>query len=447
MCTYPECANANTHYIRGIDLAERIVTTTAGIGTQAYLRDGLGHWARFDKPWGPLQVDANLYIADSGNNALRYIEGDETRMPTAAPSTVSPTATRAPSTAPSVRGIPMQNTLTSVDTVIHMAGIGFVGVELGAAPDTLYTFRTTATESESSTRRPRRPLSLRAPAPPGATTARYRRLDSTSRGASPSTITTRRKCTSTSPTRAAGKIRRIDFNEKIVDTLAGSGLSGCYDGLHMSVRFQDPSDVAVHRRSASDVDIYIADSTCRRNQAPPRSATRAGSCTTPRARGPLVQPTARSRALGLSSQRLLPCGSAATARALSSARPFVVDNGAGDVRRVDMLTQTVTKIAGYGSNSNTKDGMFPNARFDYPWGIAIDPTRTQDAFFYVTQQHATRDTNFIRSLDTATMQVDSWRASAPTLHCATVQGPRRATDARGRRARHPRVATQALCRR
>ena len=66
-------ADGGNHTIRRITAAG-VVSTLAGAALQAGFTDGAGSAARFNRPWGvALDATGNLYVGDSGNNAIRKV--------------------------------------------------------------------------------------------------------------------------------------------------------------------------------------------------------------------------------------------------------------------------------------------------------------------------------------------------------------------------------------
>ncbi|MBX7221172.1 MAG: Ig-like domain-containing protein [Blastocatellia bacterium] len=68
-------SDTENHTIRYIDFTRRVVTTVAGAAGQSGLLDGTGSNARFNRPVG-LKLDQSsqiLNVADSGNNAVRQV--------------------------------------------------------------------------------------------------------------------------------------------------------------------------------------------------------------------------------------------------------------------------------------------------------------------------------------------------------------------------------------
>jgi hypothetical protein len=93
--------------VRSIDLATQMVYKVAGVGTGTSIIDGVGSVAGFAADLSGIAFDASangrgVYIADTGNYALRYVTMG-TQSPTANPTTTSPTTTVAPSAVPTYR--------------------------------------------------------------------------------------------------------------------------------------------------------------------------------------------------------------------------------------------------------------------------------------------------------------------------------------------------------
>jgi sugar lactone lactonase YvrE len=65
-------ADTNNHSIRKVSIATRAVTTLAGNGASGFA-DGAGAAARFSLPCGVATDGVRLFVADSGNNAIREV--------------------------------------------------------------------------------------------------------------------------------------------------------------------------------------------------------------------------------------------------------------------------------------------------------------------------------------------------------------------------------------
>ncbi|WP_162604720.1 fibronectin type III domain-containing protein [Geomonas edaphica] len=71
---YIYLADSGNHTIRRIDLATSQVSTVAGTPGVLGAADGIGAAARFDTPRGITTDGTNLYVTDSGNNAIRKFD-------------------------------------------------------------------------------------------------------------------------------------------------------------------------------------------------------------------------------------------------------------------------------------------------------------------------------------------------------------------------------------
>ncbi|MCE9596778.1 MAG: fibronectin type III domain-containing protein [Spirochaetia bacterium] len=65
--------DTNNHTIRKVVIATGAVTTLAGSAGSSGTADGIGSAARFNQPYDLTTDGANLYVSDSGNNAIRKI--------------------------------------------------------------------------------------------------------------------------------------------------------------------------------------------------------------------------------------------------------------------------------------------------------------------------------------------------------------------------------------
>ena len=61
------------------------------------------------------------------------------------------------------------------------------------------------------------------------------------------------------------RVRVIDRARQTVDTVAGSGSSGCTDGIYLVARFSNPREVVVTRPGILEyTDLYVSDYSCRK---------------------------------------------------------------------------------------------------------------------------------------------------------------------------------------
>ena len=149
---------------------------------------------------------------------------------------------------------------------------------------------------------------------------------------------------------------RLVASQGAVTTLAGRpGEAGCVDGAGSASRFAWPSGIALVAGLA-----YVADTD---NDAV-RTVTRAGVVTTvvglPGAPGDVD-------GQGTGARLRSPAGLSADA----SGSVFVADTGNRSVR-VLSPSGVLTTVAGLGAAAGTQDGIGASARFDQPWGLALD---------------------------------------------------------------------------
>ena len=389
---------SDTHYIRGIDLALGTSVTAAGIGTLAQLRDGVGHWARFNKPVSLAfsQATRGLYIVDDGNDAIRVLEGSTTASPTTTPTTTVPTLTRAPSSSPTARGIALWNGMSTVTTVASGWASPVQGVAASASEGLVYV-----SSDDHKIYTLNRSTGVFAALAGVGSSGDIDGLLSNARFSSPRGLDVDGAGSTSTfvffADSANHKVRRIDLALGAVDTLAGSS-SGCVDGMYRSARLTSPNDVAVLRLDDEDVDVYIANSGCNRvERLEIRNASRivyryAGTGTA----GSIDGPSLTSRFKTPTSLAL------ATMGPDSDPMLFVVDNAASTVRLVNTTSGLVETLGGSADDEGSADGSFASARFYNPYGIAVDRTRGAN-MVYVSQ--AADDVSFIRSLDLVSRQV------------------------------------------
>ncbi len=68
-------ADTGNHAIRSLDPVSGAVTTLAGDGTPGFADDGIGLTAQFNAPEGLLVDGTDAYVADTGNHRIRHIAG------------------------------------------------------------------------------------------------------------------------------------------------------------------------------------------------------------------------------------------------------------------------------------------------------------------------------------------------------------------------------------
>jgi sugar lactone lactonase YvrE len=150
-------------------------------------------------------------------------------------------------------------------------------------------------------------------------------------------------------------IRKITYDGKVT-TIAGlAGEAGNTDGSGVQARFSSPNALAADRHG----NLYVADyanNTVRKISAAGVVTTLAGAGQAGAADG------------------------AGTAAQFNGPNSIAIDEG-GNLFVTDSLNNTIRKItpsgmvstlAGFAGKTGSADGAGRNARFSYPWGIAID---------------------------------------------------------------------------
>lgn len=158
-------------------------------------------------------------------------------------------------------------------------------------------------------------------------------------------------------------IRKVDVSTGAVTTLAGTaGVPGSMDGPGAAARFNNPYGLAVDGAGA----LYVVDS---RNHAIRKVVLSTGAVTT------IAGTAGMSGSFdgkGPMAQFKDPAGIAADrAGAL-----YVTDTNNQTVRKVVLSTGDVTTLAGAVGMPGNTDGAGATARFNYPYGIAMDGSGT-----------------------------------------------------------------------
>lgn len=147
------------------------------------------------------------------------------------------------------------------------------------------------------------------------------------------------------------KIRKITSGG-VVTTLAGSGIQGYSDGPGNSSRFAGPLGMAVDR----DGNVYVADTGNNRI----RKITQQGVVSTLAGSGP-----GYADGVGTNTKFYNPYGIAVD----SNGNIYVADTANNRIRKITS-DGTVSTLAG--SSSGYADGTGADAKFNFPYGVAVD---------------------------------------------------------------------------
>lgn len=315
-------ADYDNHTIRKITPAGG-VTTLAGRADEQGNADGTGTSASFRGPMG-IAVDAAgiVYVADTGNRAIRRItaSGAVTTLSLSGQSLSEP------------RGIAIaaSGALLVADYGAHcIRSISSSGVV------------TTLAGSQNS---------------PGTTDA----VGSSARFHYPSAIAITSAGTVFIADTDNDTLRSMSASVAVT-TLAGqAGRSNTADGQGAHARFDDPFAVAVE----ADGVAYVADQAAHVIRRIARDGTVTTYAGTPGAYG-------IDDGSGFNARFYAPSGVAVD----GAGNVYVADSGNSTIRKI-APGGIVTTLAGTGRTRGSTDGTGTNARFDQPFGIAVDPNGT-----------------------------------------------------------------------
>jgi sugar lactone lactonase YvrE len=186
---------------------------------------------------------------------------------------------------------------------------------------------------------------------------------------------------------AAGNLYVVDsFNNRIrkiandgpwtVTTIAGDGTSDYADGAGTAARFDSPCGIAVDAAG----NLYVADTDNHRI----RKIDPTGNVTTIAGGGT----NGHADGAGTAARFNMPYGIAIDA----AGNLYVADTGNHRIRKIDP-TGNVTTIAGGGTNGHA-DGAGTAARFNMPYGVAIDATG--NLYVADTENHRIRKLSYQR---------------------------------------------------
>jgi plastocyanin len=162
-------------------------------------------------------------------------------------------------------------------------------------------------------------------------------------------------------------------------TLAGSaGQSGSADGTGNAARFDAPEGVVVDKAG----NIYLVDS----NNETLRKATPSGTNWVVRTLAGLADTAGSADGTGSAARFNGPFGLALD----NAGNLYVADRGNDTIRKVttDGTNWSVTTLAGLAGNAGTADGTGSAARFNFPYGLAVDGAG--NVYVADTQNHTIR---------------------------------------------------------
>jgi len=397
-------ADFNNHTIRKITPAG-IVTTLAGLAGTAGEIDGVGNAARFQNPTG-LAIDpaGNLYVGDASGRTVRTVTpgGAVTTLAGLAFAVqnidgtgnaarfVSPNAVAFDGISGSLYVMdPSVNVVRKVTlggVVTTVAGFNNVGTADGAGSNARFVSASGAAVSGAGTLYVADLFSqtIRGITPAGVVTT-FAGLAGIAGSVDGTGSAARFRGPAGTAVDAAGNVYVADSNNHairkitpagVVTTLAGSlGLSGSDDGTGSAARFNSPFGVAVD----STANVYVADTG---NNAI-RKITPAGVVTT--LAGLAGSSGGSADGTGSAARFLVPRGLVVD----GAGNVFVTDTNNNTIRKITSAG-VVTTVAGFVGSPGSSNGFGSAARFNTPWGIAIDAGGT----LYVVDQ----STHIIRSI-------------------------------------------------
>ncbi len=158
------------------------------------------------------------------------------------------------------------------------------------------------------------------------------------------------------------RVRVIDLVTTQVTTLAGSGNNAYADGQGTQASFSEPEGVAISR---DDTFVLVVEGSSTTSHRVRHIVIATGVVTTLAGNG-----AGYADGVGTLARFQQPRGIALSP---DGSYALITDSWNNRVRRLDMVSNTVTSVAGSGS-SGFADGTGTNARFNAMSQIAIDPT-------------------------------------------------------------------------
>jgi DNA-binding beta-propeller fold protein YncE len=421
---YLYVADTNNNTIRKVEISTGKVSTLAGKAGVLDSIDGTGADARFNSPQGLISDSdgANLYVADSGNNTIRKVVLSTGEVITVAGKLDPGSSTSVDGTGDAARfnfpeGLAIHGTdLYVADTnnctirkldlttrgVITLAGSPAacdyvndtadkarfdhpVGLAIDSAGNNLY-----AAENNSQHIR-KVDLSVNAVSALAAKDETGAPVDFSNPVGVAIDNTIGNLYISES---ANNTIRQLVIATGVVSTLAGKAgeLGDDIDGTGDAARFNSPAGVAI-----DGANLYVADS---QNNTIRKVVVEAGVVST--AVGAAVH-VGSSNGTGDSARFNVPAGVASD----GAGNLYIADTQNNTIRKVKITTGEVITVAGTAGLSpdplDSGDGTGPDARFNYPQGVAIRGTN-----LYVADTYS----NTIRKMDLLTNVVSTIAGAA-----------------------------------
>lgn len=357
-------ADMINYTIRKVEIATGVVTTLAGLPNNSGPSDGTGSLARFNVPQAITSDGTNLFVADSGNHAIRKIEistGVVTTLAGLAENLGSTDGTGATARFRWPRGI----TLVGSDLYVSDQGNNAIRrvVISTAAVTTLAGLAGNSDFADGTG------LAARFHGPTGCTTDGVNLF-----------ITDTRNHT----------IRKVVIATGVSTTLAGSpNVSGSVDGIGTEARFREPQGI-----TTDGTNLYVADSS---NHAIRKLVIATGVVTT---LAGTLGTTGFDDGIGSLARFSFPNG-----LTTDGANLYVSDTYGQKIRKIVIATGEVTTLAGTSGSSGTDDGTGVLAKFNYPQGLTTDGT-----YLYV----ADSENHTIRKVVMATGVVTTFAGTAGT---------------------------------
>jgi sugar lactone lactonase YvrE len=323
-------ADTGNNTIRKVVVGTGVVTTLAGTAGSTGADDGAGATATFNTPRGIATDGTDLYIADTGNHAIRILHLADNTVTTLAgtagvPGSADGTGTAASFTSPFA--------LETDGAVVYVADTGNNTIRAIRLSDNVVTTLAgnagvagindgTGTAAEFSS-----PTGL---AFDGANLYIADTMNN--------------------------EIRALRLSDNAVSTVAGNPTPGYADGTLADASFDYPAGVAI-----TGGNLYVCDV----NNSTLRKVVAATGVVTSFTRNPDFQADGTGAAAGIA------FGNGVTT---DGTNLYVADSSSNTIRKIVIATRAVTTLAGTANTSGADDGTGAAARFDSPRGITTDGT-------------------------------------------------------------------------